>query len=307
MLRRPLTTPVAVALTALAAFLWGTSFPVNHVGLFHLDPGTFSFARFAVGALSATAVALALGLYRPRLLLSWEVWLMGLFNSLGFLLQYMAQELTSPAKAALLINANAVVVAVLAVLMLRERLTRPLVAGIVLAVVGVFFLTTEGRIENLRGGSVLGDALAFLAGATWSVFIILNKRFLHGGHAEQENLMGLAAAVFTATAVLTFPLGFAMWSDSFLRVPAAGVWPILYAGLLCTTTAYLLWTVALRRLSASVSAVVLLLEVPVATVLSVGLGYEALTLAAALGGLLLFAAIAWVSLYEARASPPAPP
>lgn len=274
---------------------------MNHVGLRHVDPGTFSFVRFLLAAMATAALAVAMRAYDARLLRMPIVWLMGLFNALGFLLQYVAQELTSPAKAALLINANAVVVAVLAVLLLRERLTRSLLAGVLLAVVGVFLLTTGGRLETLREGSVVGDGLAFLAGATWSLFIILNKRYLTGRPAESAGLLSLGAAVFTTTAIFLVPVGFLYWPDTFLHVPAGGWWPIVYTGLLCSTAAYGIWTFALRSLSASTSAVVLLLEVPIAALLSTLLGYEDLTRGMVVGGVLLFAAIAYVSLLEARA------
>ncbi|HWG90900.1 MAG TPA: DMT family transporter [Candidatus Thermoplasmatota archaeon] len=291
-------TPLRAALvTAFSALLWGTSFPANDWGLNYTDPGTFAVVRFVIAAAVAALVALAFGRLDWHLFRRPIVWVFGALTAVGFLLQFVAQTITTPAKTALLVNANAIVVAVVAVIVLKERLSRSLKVALGVAAVGVFLLTTEGRWEVLLEGSALGDGLAFLAGATWSALIVLNKRLVDA-EGPRIDVVSLIVATFTTTALLLIPLALLFWPGTFLVMPAEGFLAALYVGAVCGAVANLIWLAALRHISATASAAILLAEVPTAAILSVLLGTDTFSVASAVGAAALFTAIAWVTLSD---------
>lgn len=290
-----LSAASAIALTVGAGCIWGTSFIANDLGLDSVDPFTFTAARFVVGALSAWAALLVLepaAARRPPWL-SGHLWLFGALNAGAFLLQYLGQDRTSPARAALFVNANVFTVAVLQLMVHRVRPTKGMLASAAVAVAGVALLTTGGDLRTLDGGTLAGDALAAAGGATWAFYLIVQKRYLEG-----TSPLASITWTFATTAVLLLPFAllFGGWPT------AAGGWlAIAYTGVVCSTGAFLLWSWGLRALSPTASSVLLLVEVPVATVIAIQLGLDAFTPATAFGAVLLFAGVAGASVLEARA------
>ena len=285
----------AIALTLAAGAVWGTSFIANDLGLAAVDPFTFTAARFMLGAATAWLALLVLepaAARRPPWR-SGAMWLFGALNAAAFLLQYHGQDRTSPARAALFVNANVFTLAILQMAIHRARPTRGILASALVALVGVALLTTGGDLASLRGGSLAGDLLAFAGGATWAYYFIAQK-----DHLRDVSPLAAVTWTFTTTAVLLLPFALVLghW-------PTAGVgWSaIAYTGVVCSTGAFLLWSWGLKGLSATASGVLLLVEVPVATVLAVALGLDAFTPVTGLGALLLFAGVALASVLETRA------
>lgn len=279
----------------MAGAVWGTSFIANDVGLRSVDPFMFTAARFVLGAAAAYLVLLVV---EPAAARSppWRtgaVWLFGALNAGAFLLQYMGQDRTSPARAALFVNANVFTVAVLQLVLHRTRPTRGMMASAVVALVGVALLTTGGDVRSLGGGSLLGDLLAFAGGATWAYYLIVQKRYLEG-----VSPLASITWTFATTAILLVPVALVLgaWPTS-----AVGWGAIAYTGIVCSTGAFFLWSWGLKGISVTASSVLLLVEVPVATMLAVWLALDAFTLVTGIGALLLFAGVAGASLLEARA------
>ncbi|MDX1612311.1 MAG: DMT family transporter, partial [Candidatus Thermoplasmatota archaeon] len=174
-----------LAATLLAAILWGTSFPANQVGLAYLEPGLFVAARFALAAL------IVLPLFWRELkssLTGFAPWLLGAVNALAFYLQYVGQT-TAPAGAAgLLVNANVVLVALVAWAWIGEKPTNRVTLAMVLALAGASLIIYEPGQAGLQ----MGHALVFLAGATWSFYMVGSRAARLKGHTAT----GLALATF---------------------------------------------------------------------------------------------------------------
>jgi len=249
----------AQAMTMMAGVLWGTSFVTIQWGLddgFH--PMVFLAVRMLIAFASALLVARWLGGVDAWLLRDPWVWALGLSNTGGFVAQYFALDLTVATKAALITNLSLIFVAPMSYLWLRERFT-PVKVGALLAVIpGVLLLTTGGNLGSLRGSEFLGDMLSLLAGLSWAFYIIISKRVLR----------------------------------SFSDVSYVGWAAALYTGVVCSTVAYTLWIRGLRGVTATVSAILLLVMVIVAAVMDyVFRGTEMGMIAWAGAGILLVAMV----------------
>ena len=278
--------------TAIAAILWGTSFPATKWALpFFGDALLFGAVRLAIAAVMALGILLYLkrldwSLYKNPL-----IWTLGFTNALGIALQNYGLGLTTASKTVLLVDINVVYVAILSFWLFKERFGVSKTAGVIAGVVGVFFLTYNSDVA-LRQEQLLGDILVFLSGGFYAIFIVVMKKIVKDTHPFEASV----AAIVTSTIFLFIPcivmIPMGMMDP---RIDANGIAPTLFLGLFCTTIAYYLWAYGLKRLSATASSVILLLEVLSGLILSIVLLGEGMTYLTIIGAVFIVCAIILVS------------
>lgn len=256
------------ALAALTAvFIWGFTFVPAKLALAEMGPFTLAVLRFLL--------ALAIVLPATRLLppearvrgLSWgTLALLGCTGvTLFFGLQNLGLARTSATEAGLITGAVPAVTAALSVALLRERITRLRLLGIVASLTGVavVVLASNGR-EG--AGTLQGNLLMMGAVFAWAFYTIINKRI--GGRMPESVLLAYAMVLGTlfllpAAAVEIAVVGFG-------PVSPVGWLSLLFLGLGGSGAAFYCWNAALRRLDAS-SAITYINLVPVVTVVSAAL------------------------------------
>lgn len=101
---RPTGHLAGIALVVAADLLWSTVFVASQVGLQYLDPYSLVFMRFLISSIPIALVAAfrgrELGL-RGELSNRWT-WVLGSIYAMGFLFQYVGQDMTSASEATLL-------------------------------------------------------------------------------------------------------------------------------------------------------------------------------------------------------------
>lgn len=273
------------ALILLASVLWGTSFPGSKLTVGTVDPLFLTFARMALGASLGLAILAAMRRLDLRLFREPMVWALGALNAVGFELQNEGIFLTTASKTALLVNVNIVFIAILMAVFFREVVTWPKVLGILIGTFGVVVLATKFDPATLAGGQFAGDVLVFVAGLVWAFYVVgTKKRVDRGG-----DYIALTAGILATTAILAaVPLFFVGWP---LPTSETGWLGILYLGLVPTFGPLMLYVASMRTISPTISALLILLEVVVAAILSFLMFQDALD-AFTLGGgaLILFGA-----------------
>lgn len=285
----PPSARVAVGATVLAAVLWGTSFNVNDIGLRSVGPASFSFLRFALAGIVTLFIAAALGRFSFAPVKRPWFWALAAANAIGFLLQYEGQTFTTPARTALFVNSSAFAVAIFERVFFHERLGARRVLALLVGLGGAALLIVGGDPARLSGGRLVGDLLTLASGLAWAIFFVMNRKALGEGDP-----LNVTAWTFALSAVVLVPF---LWSDAApLHVTSAlGFLTIGYAGLVTTALAYGLWAFGLRTLRASVSAVLLLVEILVASTVSFSIGRESFGWIEAIGAVLLVAAVVTMS------------
>jgi drug/metabolite transporter (DMT)-like permease len=262
------------------------------IGLAYVNAYSFAFLRLALASAILLTALILCGRFNLKSIREPFVWMLGLLNGLGFSLQYVGQIFTTPAKTALLVDVNVVVVAIISWRMFNETFGLRKQLAVVLSVVGAIMITTNGDFSTLSQGELLGDALVFLAGLAWALFIICNKRLLL---RADRNVIELSTFVLFTTALLLLPMALLFGNLSSSAVPLEGwVW-VAYTAIVCTIVPYALWIAALKQVTATISSVVGMLEIVAAMVLSglvLGETYNTVTL---LGAGLVFASILFVT------------
>lgn len=285
-----------VAATLLAAVIWGTSFHVNDLGLAHVGPASFAFLRFAVAGAAMLLVVLLLRRMDAGILGRPWFWLLCAFNAAGFLLQYVGQTMTTPARTALFVNTSAFFVAILERAFYGTRIGLARSAAIVLGVAGSTLLITGGDVRTLEGGRLVGDLVVLVAGFAWSCFFVMNRKAV--GEGDPFNV---TAWTFAVTSLLLVPT--LLLDDAPLRTGVPGGLAVLYAGLVTTALAFGLWAWGLTRIKATASAGLLLVEILVAALVSAAVGRETFGPVELAGAGVLLLGVVGMGWVESRRGP----
>jgi drug/metabolite transporter (DMT)-like permease len=234
-------------LAVLTAAIWGFNFVVIEWGMAGVPPLLFVAVRFLVVA----APAVLLLVPRPPVA-AWKIAAVGTFLSLGqFALLYAAIDAGMPAGLASLVLQSQVVLTILAAAaVLRERPTRPQVAGVVLGTAGLVVVAAgrDGHVPLLALLLCVGAACSWAVGnvvvralkipgglslTVWSALVVpvpilLLALLLDGPHGLSHGLaaFGWKAVVSTGyTAGLSSLVGYGVWNSLLARYPSAQVVP----------------------------------------------------------------------------------
>jgi drug/metabolite transporter (DMT)-like permease len=284
----------AVFITILAGVLWGTSFPVIKIGLSTIDPFAFVFWRFLVSSVTLVVVMMLLGKLKFKVVDKKFLVLLGIANGAGYLLQYGAMGYTSVAKAALFINLSAIWVAILSPRLLNERFSRRKIVGVLFGLAGIVFVSTNLDFSTIAEGQLIADLMLIVAGVAWALFMIYNKKLII--HSTSATFQWMTwVLIFTLFSIMPFTV---LAGAEFFALSGWAWAAIVYTGIVCWVIPYYLWLEGLKYLSASTSTILLLSEIVVATIASVIVLKEQVTVFSTVGALLIIIAIALVSVKD---------
>jgi drug/metabolite transporter (DMT)-like permease len=240
-------------------------------------------------------VAVSLGKNVTSMLRDRAVWVVAFFNAVGFLCQFIGQQFTSASVAALLVNLSAVFAAAGGAIFLGERLGGYKVAGVALAFVGAALIATNGDFAGIASGQLTGDCLYLTAALSWGAYIVYAKKRTDESHWDP---FAAATSIVSLTALLVLPV--AIIARPSVPVSASSWEAIVYTAVFNTAVPYVLYQAALRHLTATSSAVVLMLEIVVAVAISVTFLGDRFTWFSLTGAVAVLFSIALVSGSEAR-------
>ena len=278
--------------TVLANLLWGSVFVVSGVGLRFTGPFQLVFLRFGVGAAVAVAVAAMVG--RSGLLAAIRrppVLGLGALNAGAYLCQYLGQSYTSAAEATLLVNLAPVLVPPMAWLILREPLPSHLGVATILGLGGLGLVAGPPLLSG--AGGALGGPLLFLGSLAFSVMIVLCKR-------EAATDSGSSTWILVGTALFLLPTALFAGGSGVLEIPVVGWLAVAWLGIPCGAVALALYLNGLGTLTASTSAMLILLQV------LTGLFLSAVFLGSSLSGIRAVGAVA-IALALVVSAWPRPP
>ena len=282
------TIRAPVAMIAFSGVLWGTSFVVMKLGLRYGDPYSFAFLRLVASFLFAAVLLFFRERPRVSVLRDWRIWVLGVLNGVGFVLQYVGISYTTATRTALIVNSNVAFTALLGWMVLHEPIGLGGFAALPLALLGVFLLTTGGYLSTLAWGQAIGDLLVLMSGLVWSVFLVLNKQMVS---EEGSSVSQMAAWVMLVTTMSIAPVALTVGEVRNLALSWEAWGVIVYTATLCTVIPYVLFTKAQRSVSATLSGIVLLIEVIVAIVSSALILGEQFAIGSGLGAALVCTSI----------------
>lgn len=255
-------SPVPYIALLGAVLLWSSSFVAMKIGLSHFDPNVLIFGRMLIGSICLIPlfgylkrVQYKAGDWKPLCFMAFcEPFLYFVFES-------HALKYTSAAQAGMVTSLLPLFVGIAAIPFLKEKISRWMMTGFLLAVAGVIWLSLSGETTENAPAPVLGNILEALAMASATGYVIMLKRL---SFRYSSNFLTAFQAV--AGAAFFFPLLFLPTTVIPTHFPTEGVLSVLYLGSVVTLGGYGLHNYAVSQIPASQSTAFINL-IPVFTVL----------------------------------------
>ena len=245
---------------------------------------------------SALAVAAAIAISRRLRLLragNRAVLALGVLLAFHWVCYFAAIKETSVASAVLITYAGPIFMAMVAPLLIHERVPPVSLAAIAISLAGIAVITFAGGSGD-EAVRPLGVALALAAAVSFAFLIVLLKRYAHEVHP-------LTVVLYTdgAAALLLFPA--ALVGDYSLGAAELGY--LLLLGVVLTGVAGVVYVAALRWVAATTAGILAYIEPVAAALLAAALLGERLTAAVVVGGAAIVAAGVAVVLRAPEAGP----
>jgi len=236
-----------VVVMSSVILVWGAAFSGIKVLLETLSPGGLTAGRLVISAIVFTVMLPFLGSGKPRREPGdlWRLVVIGLTGAAGYHLAInWGEQYISAGVASLVVATMPVMVAVLAATVLKERLGRTGVLGVLVALAGVTLLVL-GSEGGLQARSVIGVLVTLLAPACWAVYTTVSKPLSARYDGVRLNLLGAWLG-----AVIVLPLGFGDVSR-LGSLDGRGWFWLLYLGIFSSAVSYVAYVWALQRWTAS--------------------------------------------------------
>ncbi len=262
--------------------IWGFAFVAQRAGMEDIGPFAFSAIRFALGAISLLPLVAVyhrkgVKFFRKNL------WLSGLLAGFVLFCGASAQQIgmvhTPAGKAGFITGLYVVMVPVLG-LAWNRKTDLTVWAGAVLAITGMYFLSTHEGLEIQKG-----DLWVLLGAFFWANHVLVIAWL-----SPKYNSVQLAIIQFFVVSMLSavFALMFEITTMHNIR---EALWPIVYGGVMSVGIAYTLQVVAQKYAHPAYASIVLSLETVFAALGGWLVLHETFTLREMAGSLLILGAI----------------
>ena len=291
----------------LAAFIWGTAFVAQSLGMDYLGPFTFNGVRNFIGALALLpciwflnrmnerdkerkqqSVAADCLRKRKDLIVGGVTCGVVLFTASS--LQQVGIQYTSVGKAGFITACYIVIVPVCG-MFLHKKIGWKVWIAVVLALVGLYFLCITEKFTIGKG-----DILIFLCALVFSLHIIVIDYF-----SPKVDGVKMSCIQFFVCGLLSLIPMFALETPVISDIIKS--WgPILYAGVLSSGVAYTLQIVGQKNVNPAIASLILSLESCFSVLAGWVILKQHLSVREACGCILMFAAIILAQLPERKKS-----
>ncbi len=277
----------AEAALLTAALLYGVTFPIVHDALVDITPFAYLLGRFGIATLIlAPTLIPTLRAGGPDRTLIIRVGLIaGVILFGGYATQTVGLQYTTPSTSAFITGLYVIITPVIESVIIRRLPRAPVVAGIVIATVGLYLLT--GADVHLGRGEAFTLACAVLF-AVHIVYI--------GAYANRLRPIQFTAMQIGVVALLAIPPTTVQGAGS---ITALAVFAVVFTAVACSAVALPLQLWGQQRIPASRAALILLAE-PVFAGIAGFVNGERLGLTRLIGALVILLGIAVSEFWPRR-------
>ena len=248
----------------IAIIGWGASSPMIELGLrTGIAAMPFLSYRFILASLILTPYVL---IKRHDIFPMFKlplVWLVGLSESAGLILQYFGQEeQVPPGLASLLSLLFLLIVPFIAPIFLSEKFQPKHLIAVGIALIGVVLISSNGDIVGLFTGniSILGVVLLILAAVGYAFYIVFTSKL-----RTTDTSVDTFAIFYCVMVIIAISSGIASFISGGFPKPAPQLylWLILLV-IFSSLIAFVTYFEAMKTVSANIASVLLLTQVFVA-------------------------------------------
>jgi len=209
-------------------------------------------------------------------------------------------NLTTPINASVIMVGVPILVLFFAHFIIKERITKNKMIGIVLGFSGSVFLIIQAGNASFQG-SQLGNLLVFTNAASYALFLVLIKPLMIKYHP-----LTVMKWVFTFGFVLITPFTLHLVLIADFRIIPTNIWlSIGFVVLFTTVIAYFLNNFSLKVISPTVNSAYIYFQPFLATFVAISFGKDVLTWPEIVAALLIFTGVYFVNFNHSVNKKPA--
>ena len=278
----------------ITAIIWGISFVSQSVGMDYIGPNTFMGIRTTMGGLVLLPFIFCTdsakkknGTFKKtsfKKLLSYGV-PCGVFLCIASTLQTYGLQVTTTAKSGFL-TALYIIFVSIAGIFLGKKMNLKIASGVVLSVIGMYFLCLFGEAISFNWG----DALTLLCAVFFAGQILLIDRFINDIDGVK-----LACTQFLTAGIINLVIMFLIEKPEMTNILSCTT-ALLYSGIMSCGVAYTLQIVGQKYTDPTSASIIMSLESVFAALSGWVLLGESMTIIQIFGCVFMFLAIVLVQL-----------
>lgn len=207
--------------------------------------------------------------------------------ALNMLTFFKGLSLTSPISAAVLMVTTPILVLVLSAIIMKERMQKAKVVGILLGLAGTAILIGYGKSAGSATNAPLGNFLVFVNAVSYALYLILVKKLM-----DKYNAFTFVKWIYLFGLLMVLPFGWAEFgSTEWAALPSGIALEMGFVVVFSTFLTYLLNLLSMKELKPVTIAVFIYLQPLFATVFAIGLGKDELSLVKILSACMVFAGV----------------
>ncbi len=199
--------------------------------------------------------------------------------------------LTVPINASIIMVTTPILVLIISLIAKEENLTRRKSIGIALGLAGAMILILKGSKLNIGSNTIFGDIFIWINAASYGIYLVLAKPLM-----KKYQAITIIKWIFLFGSLYVIPFG---WKDftiiDWQVIPTSIWWSIAYVVIGTTFIAYLLNTISLKYVNASVVGAFIYAQPILAAVIAVSLGEDKITLLKIISTVIIFIGVYLVS------------
>ena len=193
--------------------------------------------------------------------------------ALNMLTFFKGLSYTSPIMGAVLMVTTPMIVLSLSAIIMKERMLKRKVFGIILGLAGTVSLILYGKSMINAPNEMLGNLLVFINAVSYGFYLIIVKKLM-----DKYNAFTFVKWIYSFGFLMVLPFG---WNEfdavNWSLVPIDIFWKIGFVVIFSTFLTYLLNLVSMRELKPTTVAVFIYLQPLFATVFAISLGKDDLS------------------------------
>lgn len=205
-------------------------------------------------------------------------------NMLSF---FKGLSYTSPIMGAVLMVTTPMIVLILSAFIIKERMKKRKVFGILLGLAGTITLILYGKSMANAPNASLGNLLVFTNAFSYGIYLVIVKKLM-----DKYNAFTFVKWIYTFGFIMVLPFG---WNEfqavQWAIVPIDILWKIGFVVVFSTFITYLFNLLSMRELNPTTIAVFVYLQPFFATIFAIGLGKDELSLVKIISALLIFVGV----------------
>lgn len=207
--------------------------------------------------------------------------------ALNMLAFFKGLSLTSPISASVLMVSTPIIVLVLSAIILKERMQKRMIFGIILGLIGTAFLILYGKSSGNATNPTLGNFLVFINASSYGLYLVIVKKLM-----EKYNPFNFAKWIYLIGFIMVLPFGWGEFETiNWTSMPMDMYWKIGFVVVFSTFGTYMLNLLSMRELKPTTIAVFVYLQPFFATVFAINLGKDELTLVKIISAILIFTGV----------------